>query len=927
MKPLSLVVSVLLALCWTTARADVIDIPYQKFTLDNGLTLIVHEDRKAPLVAVNMWYHVGSKNEKAGQTGFAHLFEHLMFNGSEHFNDEYFRPFEKAGATDMNGTTSNDRTNYFATVPKPALDMALWMESERMAHLLPAIDQAKLDEQRDVVKNEKRQREDLPFGKVYEQITRHTYPAGHPYSWEVIGSMQDLSAASLDDVRAWFKSYYGPNNAVLVIAGDVDAQAVKQRVNYYFGSIAPNPPYQRTQTWIAKRNEERRDAMQDRVPNARIYLVWNTPPATDAVSDRLDLVADILAGDASGVLTQQLVQKEKLATAIDAAVYAREIAGQFWIQADVAPGVDPLKLEQRIRAELEQFKRSGPPSNLLTAEALARAQTTYRANFLRRLEKLGGFGGKTDVLATGAVFADDPAHYQKTLRNIRTATGEQLKNAARTWLDQGVYVLHVTPYPALKTQPETVDRSRVPDAGAAPAPNLPAIERAQLDNGLQLVLMQRGDLPLVEMELQLPFGFNVDGWQNAGTANFAMNMLTESSSGMNSAIIAANIRKLGAEIDTYARLDSAGVKLSALKENLDASTALFAQLIRRPDFADDALQRLQKQTVAQIRRERNDGSALTQRVLPRLLFGDTHPNAGPFTGSGRIDVVENLSREKLRAFQRRWINPAHATLIAVGDIDMAQFKALAKTHFGDWQNSESAAPPPATPASAGATRAPIYFVDLPGSAQATISAAMLLPPSSSPPSSSPPAAATPQVDMAALGLANGAFGGLFTSRLNMNLREEKHWSYGTRSNIVEGRDAQIWIAMGGIQIDKTGAALEEMQREWREFTDQQPLTQDEFEKAREQRVRQLPGSYETNSDLLQALSKNLRLRRPDDYLAEESEKLRRLDLQTARQQAQLLKPANPVWLVVGDREKILPQLKALNWGDVVELDKDGEPIR
>lgn len=909
----------LLLCCSIASRADAVDIPFQKFVLDNGLTLIVHEDHKAPLVAVDIWYHVGSKNEKPGQTGFAHLFEHLMFNGSEHFNDEYFRPFEKAGATDMNGTTNNDRTNYFATVPKPALDMALWMESDRMAHLLPAIDQAKLDEQRGVVKNEKRQREDRPFGKVYEQVARNTYPAGHPYSWEVIGSMQDLDAASLDDVHGWFKRYYGPNNAVLVIAGDVNAQEVKQRVEFYFGSIAPNAPYQRAQTWIAKRNEERRDVMQDRVPNARVYLVWNVPAATDATSDQLDLIADLLAGDASGVLTQQLVQKEKLATAISAAVDGREIAGQFWIQADVAPGVDPLKLEQRIRAALEQFKRGGPDSSVLTTDvlttdALARAKITYRANFLRQLEKLGGFGGKADVLATGAVFANDPAHYTKILQTVQSVTSEQLKSTAKLWLDNGVYVLHVAPYPALKTQAETVDRSHVPDAGAAPVPNLPAIERAQLSNGLQLVLMHRGDLPLVEMELQLPIGFYVDGWSNAGTSAFALNMLTESNNGMDAAAIAAKTRNLGAEINSYARLDSAGVKLSALKEKLDASTALFAQLIRKPDFSADAIARLQQQTIAQIQREQNDGSALTQRVLPRLLFGDTHPDAGPFTGSGRKEVIANLTHEKLQAFHQRWFNPQHATLIAVGDIDMAQFKQLAQKHFNDWQASADAAATPIIPTTTNTAHAPIYLIDLPGSAQATISASMLLPLSQ-------------QIDMAALGLANSALGGLFTSRINMNLREDKHWSYGTRSNIIESRGPQIWLGMGGVQIDKTGPALQEMKREWQEFTDKHPLTQDELDKVREQRVRQLPGGYETNANLLQALTKNIRLQRPDNYLADESKKLQQFDLPTVQQDAQILKPDNAVWLVVGDKEKILPQLKALGWGDVMEINKDGDPIR
>ena len=691
--------------CWLSstalsAAAD-LDIPYQQFVLDNGLTLIVHEDHKAPLVAVNMWYHVGSKNEKPGQTGFAHLFEHLMFNGSEHFNDEYFRPFEKAGATDMNGTTSNDRTNYFATVPKPALDMALWMESDRMANLLPAIDQAKLDEQRGVVKNEKRQREDRPFGRVWEEIASNSYPPGHPYSWEVIGSMQDIDAASLEQVHNWFKQYYGPNNAVLVIAGDIDPLQVKQKVEHYFGNIPANPPLQRAERWIAKRSEERRDIMQDRVPNARIYLVWNTPAYADPESNQLDLLADILTGDASGLLARQLVQKEKLATTINAYQTAREIGGQFLISADVAPGIDPLVLEKRLREALQQFQKNG-----CGRDVLARAKTNYRAQFLRQLEKVGGFGGKTNVLASGAVLANNPAYYQQMLRDVADTTDAQLRALAQQWLDNGVYVLHVIPYAHFQTNHETVDRSRVPDAGAAPPPNIPAIERAALDNGLQRVLMHRAGLPLVEMELQFPFGQFVDGLHDAGTTDFAMQMLLESNHGLDSAAIAEKIRALGATIDSYSTIDSAGMKLSALADNLDASTEFFARLIETPDATVEAIDDLKKQTLAQIKREQSDSGALTQRVLPRLLFGDAHPDAGPLTGSGRAAAINALTREQLQQFYRRHFTPANAALIAVGDIDMATLKTLAKKHFGAWQNAAAPASIMPLPAAAAPTKNP-----------------------------------------------------------------------------------------------------------------------------------------------------------------------------------------------------------------------------
>ena len=897
-----------LVLSCPAGRADAIAIPYQKFVLANGLTLIVHEDHKAPLAALNLWYHVGSKDERPGQTGFAHLFEHLMFNGSAHFHGEYFSPFETAGATDMNGTTSQDRTNYFATVPTPALDMALWMESERMANLLPAVDQARLDEQRGVVKNEKRQGEDRPFGKVMDYIAANTYPEGHPYSWNPIGSMSDLDAASLASVRHWFQTYYGPSNAVLVIAGDVDTAAVKRQVEHYFGAIAPGAPLSRAQTWIAKRGEERRALMQDRAPNPRLYLVWNTPPLTDPASTRLDLVADLLAAPASGFLQQQLVQREKLATRVDAFQYGRELAGQFWIMADPAPGVDLDTLERRLRALLEQWLAAEP-----SAQSVRQAQASYRATLLRQLEKVGGFSGKADVLASGEVFAGDPDFYRRELDEVARSDGRALRAAARAWLDAGVFVLRVEPFGDFHATAASVDRARVPDPGPAPTPLLPAAEHARLDNGLQLLLMRRPGLPLVEFEWQLPVGRDIDGWQRAGTLDFTLNMLREGSKGQDSAAIAARLRELGAELDSYSTLDSAGLRLSALAEKLDDSAALFAQIIRYPDFTDSAVARLRGQTLARIQREQADGAALSRRLLPRLLFGADHPYAGPLGDSGRAPVIAGLDRGQLLEFHRRRFTPANATLIATGDIDMATLKSLAQRYFGDWRAEADNAAPVAPPNGATEAHDILYLVDMPDSAQASIAGAIVLPP-------------WRDVDMDALALANTALGGGFTSRINLNLREDKHWSYGTYSRLVEARGPQLLIAGGGVQIDQTGPALAELRREWRDFVGPKPLTALELNKVREQRVRQLPGAYETNDDLLQALSKMVRLQLPDNYLRDESARLRALDLPLVRAQAKVLAPGGAVWLVVGDRARVLPQLQKLGWGEIVELDRDGERV-
>ncbi|MCX7016886.1 MAG: pitrilysin family protein, partial [Candidatus Sumerlaeota bacterium] len=370
-----------------------IDIPFQKFVLDNGLTLIVHEDHKAPIVAVNIWYHVGSKNETPGKTGFAHLFEHLMFNGSEHYDDDYFKPFERVGATDMNGTTSQDRTNYFENVPVSALDMALWMESDRMGSLIGAITQAKLDEQRGVVQNEKRQGQNQPYGRTREIVPPATYPAGHPYSWTVIGSMADLDAASLDDVHTWFKTHYGAANATLAIAGDITPEVAKQKAETFFGAVPPGPPMEKQQVWIAKRTGTQRETMQDRVAQSRLYMIWNVPEWGSADGDYLDLAADILASGKTSRLHKRLVIDDEIATDVSAYAALSEIAGQFHVVATARPNVELEKLEAAINEEMARFLGEGP-----TKEELERVKMQYRANFIYGIERIGGFGGKSDIL-------------------------------------------------------------------------------------------------------------------------------------------------------------------------------------------------------------------------------------------------------------------------------------------------------------------------------------------------------------------------------------------------------------------------------------------------------------------------------------------------------------------------------------------------
>jgi zinc protease len=482
------------------AQAQDIDIPYQKFVLGNGLTLIVHEDHKAPIVAVNLWYHVGSKNEKPGKTGFAHLFEHLMFGGSQHAQGSYIKALERVGATDLNGTTNFDRTNYFENVPTSALDYTLCMESDRMGFL--DLSQKTLDLQRGVVQNEKRQGENQPYSLTEEYIPENTYPAGHPYSWDVIGEMADLDAASFKDVQEWFKTYYGPSNVVIVLAGDIDAKTAREKVEKYFGAIPPGPPVTHQQVWIAKMTGVHRAIAQDRVPLPRVYMVWNVPQFGSADADYLNLISDCLGQGKTSRLYKRLVYDDQIASDVAVGVDAREIGGQFYIQVTARPGHNLDEIEKEIDEELERFLKDGP-----TPPELQRVQTQYVASFLRGVERIGGFGGKSDRLAQYAVYTGDPDSYRVTLKRVREATAEDLRSAANRWLSDGVYIAEALPFPDYKAAQTGTDRSKVPASGAPPEAKLQKLQRATLSNGLKVILAERHDVPLVNWWMAVDAGY------------------------------------------------------------------------------------------------------------------------------------------------------------------------------------------------------------------------------------------------------------------------------------------------------------------------------------------------------------------------------------------------------------------------------------
>jgi zinc protease len=900
------VLALALALFSTVAGAqEVPDIPATRYVLKNGLTLVVHEDHKAPIVAVNVWYHVGSKNEKPGRTGFAHLFEHLMFQPSEHLKIDPLRTLEGLGASDLNGTTNEDRTNYFENVPVSALDTALFIESDRMGHLLGAIDQKNLDLQRGVVQNEKRQGENQPYGKVDEALTTILYPKGHPYSWTVIGSMADLSAASLDDVKEWFRTYYGPTNATLVVAGDVKPEEVKAKVEKYFGHIPPGPPLDRPVAWVAKRSGEQRVELQDRVPQARVYLVWNTPQWGTQDDTLLHLAGSVLASGKTSRLYKRLVYDEQIATDVMAMEGTSELGSTFYIQATVRPGGDVAAVEKAIKEEVARLVAKGP-----TADEVARGRTARLAGFIRGVERIGGFGGKSDVLAQGQVYGGDPAAFKQTTGWVRSATPVQVQEAAKRWLTDGVAVLTVRPFgDGLAAFAPDVDRGALPVPGPPADAKFPALQRATLSNGLTLVVVERHAVPVVNFSLLVDAGYASDAGATAGTAKLASAMLDEGTASRSSLQISDELQRLGATLTTGSNLDQSLVSLNALKANLDGSLAVYADVILNPSFPQADFDRLKKQQLAAIEQEQAQPMGLARRLVPGLIFGAGHPYGNPLTGSGNVAAVKRLTRDDVVAWRNTWFKPNGATLLVVGDTTLAEVKPKLEKLFGGWKKGEVAK----RTIGAGTAAAGIYLVDRPGAEQSLILMGTVAPPAS-------------DAKAIELEVMNNILGGLFSARVNMNLREDKHWAYGAYTFPIKARGPSPYLGYAPVQTDKTKESLGEFIKEVKGIHGEKPATAAEVAAAQASMTLALPGEWETARAVAGSTAEILRFGLDDRYWDGYAAKVRAVTPAAVTEAAQALDPSKIVWVVVGDRAKVEAGLKELGLGAPKLIDVDGKPV-
>ena len=908
-----------------SSLVSAVDIPYQEFRLPNGLRVIVHTDRKAPIVAVSVWYHVGSRFEPAGKTGFAHLFEHLMFYGSENADGPFFGRLEDIGATDWNGTTWFDRTNYFETVPTGALDRALFLESDRMGHLLGAVTQTKLDAQRGVVQNEKRMGENEPYGLVEYAQLAGMLPEGHPYRHSTIGSMADLNAASLADVQSWFKTHYGPNNATLVLAGDIDVPTARAKVEKWFGNIASGPAPQDVDATVPTLDKDVEKVMHDNVAATRLYRNWIVPGVNSPDLQQLDLALSVFGGLGSSRLDNILVRDEKVAVAVKASIQPFEKLSMVEITVDVKPGQDPVAVGKRLDALLADYLAKGP-----SADEVLRAATQQLSGTIGGLEKVGGFSGKAVTLAEGAVYSNDPGKYKKDLAIYAAATPASVSAAARKWLGRPVFRLTVSPgersaednalagnaptgsatmHPAHFRDPN----GPAPKAGTPPPPTkvaeppiepvkdlvFPPVERAKLSNGVSVVFSRRATVPVVKVSVAFDAGNAADNRQKLGTAALTTALLDEGTTSRNSVQISEEQERLGAGISAANSMDATNVGLYALKPNLDASLGLLADIIRNPAFDPKEVERLRSQMLTRIAAEKTQPMAIAQRMLPPMLYGQAHPYGIPFTGSGTESGVKAVTRADLVAFHDTWMRPDNATIFATGDTTLAELLPLLEKRFGDWKAPAMAKGAKLFRMDRMMRPSRIVLIDKPQSPQSMILAGQLTNKSGTD-------------NPVTLITANEVLGGSTTSRLTMDLREAKGWAYGAGTGMPGVKETIPLLVYAPVQTDKTGESIIAARQDIKDFLTSKGTTQAERDQTINGQILSLPGSFETSSDLLSAMMRNNLLGRPDDYYATLPATYRAITAAQMDQAArEAINPDRLIWVVVGDAKLVKPQLDAV----------------
>ena len=924
----------LAAACLTTplaqnqpaATADIPRLAFEKYTLPNGLDVILSQDRRLPMTAVNLWYHVGPANEEPGRTGFAHLFEHMMFQSSKHVPpDSHFPLLEAAGATGVNGTTDYDRTNYFETVPSNQLELALWLESDRMGYLLEKVDQAALSNQQDVVRNERRQSvENQPYGMADEALVQALFPKGHPYYGNVIGSHEDIQAVKLDDVRRFFRQYYAPNNASLAIVGDIDVAATKQLVEKYFGTLKRGPAVPPIKAETPAITAERRRVVPARVQLPRVSVAWLTPSIFKPGDADADIVGTILGGGRSSRLFKKLVYEQQIAQNVSASQYSLILGSVFQIDATARPGHTAEELEKAIDQELALLRTQAP-----SAAEIEQARNSIETGIVGGLERLGGFGGVADRLNSYNHYLGTPDYLEKDILRYRTVTPATALAFAKQHLAPNArVVVHAVPgqteapaqgppssaaaaAPQGEGESINVDepwRNETPKAGPPRPLQLATPASATLPNGLTLILNERRGLPIVSASLVIRTGSDANPADKSGLANFVAAMLDEGTATRNALQLADETARLGATLATGSSMDATSVTARSLTKNFAATLDLVADVALHPSFPAEEVERQRASRLAQLVQQRDNPGQVATQVTSVALYGPRHPYG--YTELGTESSMKAMSRQDMTDFWARNFVPNNAALVVAGDISMAQLRSLAEESFAAWQRGAPVRPALGTPET---TNARVVIVDKPGSPQTELRVAWIGPPRSSP-------------DFLALQVMNNELGGLFSSRINMNLREQHGYSYGARSGFAFRRNGGPFTIGAGVRTDATAPSVTEIFKEVQGILEK-PVTAEQLRKAKDAMANSIPAAFETSQNAVNSFSNIFVYDLGLDYYTHYAERVNAVDAAQALDVAKRhIIPGRLVVIAVGDRAAIEADLRKLNLGSVEIRDAEGRPV-
>ena len=882
-----------------------ISIPFEKHTLQNGLDVITHVDKTVPTVAVNIWYHVGSKNEVMGKTGFAHLFEHVMFEGSKNHNNDYFGPLQEIGAL-INGSTTNDRTNYWENLPSNYLELAFWLESDRMGFLLEALDQDRFDLQREVVKNERRQSyENRPYGMAYLKLQDLLFPTPHPYSWPTIGSQEDLDRADIDDVKDFFRKFYHPSNASIAIAGDIDPEQTLTLVDQYFGNLPPGPTIDRFHQMDSTLTGQTWATLEDSVHLPRLYLAWPTAPEFTEEQAALDVLSVILADGRSSRLERTFVYEKQTARDIRAYHHGQEISGEFHIIATANPGIAIEDIYSDIQESLRHIS-DVPPSD----EEMERAHNRIVSYHIKQLEKIGGFGGKADQLNHFNVMAGDPSLIENDVERYKKVSAQDVSKAAQM-LNNNFVGLTVNPLKDNKPANTQVDRTKTPTPSTPRTFSPPEPKEMLLNNGMRVLMVQRPQLPLTTIGLLVNSGSTNDPDKQPGLSQFMNDMLFEGTSNRSSSQIANEIEFLGSHLTNDVSREHTFIAVSGMSDTTGNGLEIIADTILNPIFPTEEIERIRKEKLADLQSIQDSADATAAIATRSILLGSASPYGHTITGNETS--VTAINRDDIQNQYQDMLHNSNKTFLVVGDISPDNSIELLNEKFEALPNQQKNRVDDLVSQNADQNSPVIYLVDRPGSAQSILRAGHTSIPREHP-------------DYHALAFVNYILGGDYSSRLNMNLRQDKGYSYGFHSSIEWMTPFSIFLARGSVQTEVTKESVFETLKELGEIREANQIGLDEFRKAKEGLIKSVPSQFESNQQIINQMLNMAGFNLPTNHFESNIKKISELTIDEVRESAlKHLSPNDTKVIVVGDRDKVQKGLEELGY-PIKHIDMYGNPV-